>query len=305
MRTVPVDFAEHVENVGWLIQKRLQVIEELARSPDVSEIVVPDIVEANERCRRALVVGDREAEYEAIVNTIRAGMMEWWPDFPERRLLTDLFRRSALRGAARDNVDSTRKPLYSEGLRVARALLAEVGDTGSLDLEYEYTVVSEFLASSWLSPNPGCSPCELQDYIERSGSSRAYYDALRIIVEKLFDRGVDVPRPLFLWLEDVVFGRRRRPDVKPLPPNRSVNPLNLPCDVQIEFTIEVLRKVGVLPRGTHLSGCRVVAEVLGLSEDHVERIWKERGSAKSYEPMLRKHLGAVSDRTGLVYTNEA
>ena len=305
MRTAPVDFAEHVENVGWITEKRLQVLEELASSSDVSEIVVPDIVEANERCRRALVVGDREAEDEAILDIMKAQMMEWWPDFSERRLLSELFRRAALRRPRRSSKDSSRPPTHGEGLKVARALPAEVGDTGSLDLEYEYTVVSEFLASSWLSPNPGCSPCELQDYIERSGSSRAYYDALRIIVEKLFDRGVDVPRPLFLWLEDVVFGRRRRPDVKPLPPNRSVNSLNLPCDVQMEFTIEVLRKVAVLPRGTHLSGCRVVAEVLGLSEDHVERIWKERGSAKSYEPMLRKHLGAVSDRTGLVYTNEA
>ena len=147
----------------------------------------------------------------------------------------------------------------------------------------------------------------MQDYIERSESSRAYYDALRIIVEKLFDRGVDVPRPLFLWLEDVVFGRRRRPDVKPLPPNRPVNSLNLPRDVQIEFTIEVLRKVGVLPRGTHLSGPAVVSwrRCWGFPRTHVERISKKRGSAKSFELMLRKHVDAISERVGLVYTNEA
>ncbi len=155
MSTIAEDFSEHGYNVRWIIEKRLQVIEELASSPDVSEIVVPDTVEANERFRRALVLEDREAQDEAILDIMKAQMMEWWPDFPERRLLSDLFRRAARRRAARDNDDSTRKPLYSEGLRVARALLAEVGDTGSLDLEYEYTVVSEFIASSWLSPNPG------------------------------------------------------------------------------------------------------------------------------------------------------
>ena len=54
MRTVPEDLAEHVEYVGWITEKRPQVLEKLASSPDVAEIVVPDIGQANERIRLAV-----------------------------------------------------------------------------------------------------------------------------------------------------------------------------------------------------------------------------------------------------------
>ena len=80
--------------------------------------------------------------------------------------------------------------------------------------------------------------------------------------------------------------------------------MNLVRDVQVQFTIEVLRRVGVSPRGTLVSGCRILAEALELSEDTVMLIWKERGSAKPFDLVLRRHLDAISRRTGLVYTNE-
>ena len=46
-------------------------------------------------------------------------------------------------------------------------------------------------------------------------------------------------------------------------------------DIHIQFAIEVLRRVGVKPRGSNVSGCRMVSEALGLGEDTVRRIWKE------------------------------
>ena len=67
MRTVPEDLAEHVEYVGWITEKRPQVLEKLASGPDVAEIVVPDIGEANERIRLAVARQDRVAEDEPIL----------------------------------------------------------------------------------------------------------------------------------------------------------------------------------------------------------------------------------------------
>ena len=75
-------------------------------------------------------------------------------------------------------------------------------------------------------------------------------------------------------------------------------------DVQIQFTIEILRRIGVAPRGTHISGCEIVSQVLPIEEDTVIRIWNDRIWEKPLEPVLRKRLEAVSERTGLVYDAE-
>ncbi len=75
-------------------------------------------------------------------------------------------------------------------------------------------------------------------------------------------------------------------------------------DVQIQFTIEILHRIGIAPRGTHISGCEIVSLVLPLSEDTVIRIWNNRIWEKPLEPVLRKRLEAVSERTGLVYDAE-
>ena len=84
----------------------------------------------------------------------------------------------------------------------------------------------------------------------------------------------------------------------------STNSAQLERDVHLQIVVETLRRVRVSPRGKSVSGCRIVAEALDLSEDAVTHIWKQRGWAESYEPMLRKHLDAVSERPGLVYAND-
>ena len=304
MRTVPESFEEHVENVRWITEKRLEVIEEIASDSDVSEIVVPDLREAKDRVHQALVVGDREAEDEAIVDRFRAELVEWWKNFPERRILSELFWRAKRSRARSGSRDSRRRPTHPEGLRVAKALLAGARDTSVLDIERESSAVAAVLAYQSLLSPAGCPSCELDDFIERSESNVVYYDALWLVWEVLVSRNEDVPDSLIRWMFGAVFGGRQRPDMKPLAPHRPVNSGQLERDVHVQTVIEILRRVGVPPQGSSVSGCRIVAEALELSEDAVALIWKQRGWAKSYEPMLRKHLHAISERTGLVYAND-
>ena len=301
MRLLSTGVAELARNVKWLIEKRLQVIEELASDPQATANPGPSEREAHGRLHRAEALGDGEAEDEAIVDLIRVRMRQWWPDFPERQLLVELYRRAAQRKHGRGSADSRRPPSHSESLRVAKAFLAEVQGRSGLDPAKESLAVTETLMRHFLAPLGQCRPCELKDYIERSVDNQAYFNVLLGIRYVLCDWGEDIPLALVVWWAEVVARRRFRPPLKPLPPNRPVNSAHLVRDVQICFTIEVLRRVGVAPRGSIVSGCGTVAEALEISEDTVERIWKGRIWEKSPEPILRKYLEAISERTGLVY----
>ncbi len=91
--------------------------------------------------------------------------------------------------------------------------------------------------------------------------------------------------------------------MKPIPPHRPANPAQLKRDIHIQFTIEVLKSIGAPPRGSLVSGCRIVAEALGLPEDTVERIWKACSWRKSFVPVMQKHSKAIAERTGLDHTH--
>ena len=132
--------------------------------------------------------GDWKADAEAIVECHRAEVMEWWQDFPERQLLTDLYRRASRRRAGCGSPDSRRRPSHEEGLRVARALLADIADTGRLDSEWEFAAVSKMMAALLLPPPPPpgvCSRGGLRQYIQCSRSSRVHFDALERIWEEV------------------------------------------------------------------------------------------------------------------------
>ena len=305
MRMVLESAAEIDRKIRRDMEKRLQVIEEVALSPPASGTGGPGVEEAKERIRRALERSDRRAEDEAVVDSIRAVMREWWPDFPEGQLLTDLFRRAARRRAGCGSLDSRRRPSHGEGLRVARGLLVDIPDTSRLDSEYESKAVSVFLGTQLLTHIGESTPDELSDYIERSWFSRVYFDALWCICEVLSDRGEAIPRPLIRWLRGVALGRRWRPVMMAVQAHRPVNWAHLERDFQVHFIIEVLSRVGVPPRGIYVSGCRIVSEAIELSEETVIRIWKERAWKRSFEPELRKYVEATAARTGLYYTTEA
>ena len=62
----------------------------------------------------------------------------------------------------------------------------------------------------------------------------------------------------------------------------------------------LLDRVGVSPLGTHVSGCRIVAKTLGLSEYSVNRIWGKRFTVE-----MQEHSEAIAERTVLLDTTAA
>ena len=214
-------------------------------------------------------------------------------DFPERRLLNDLYRRAALRRAECGSPDSRRRPSHCEGLRIAKPMLDDVPDRGQFDFKWESDAVSKVLAALWVPPLGVSSLDSLREYIERSEVSRPHFGALERIREH--DRmGKVIPIPLAKWRAQAAGGLRRRPAKRSVPSHRPPNPADFVRDIQIQFTIAILRRVGVKPRGRYVSGCRIVSESLGLSEDHVKRIWD-----RPFTPEFRKHAKAIATRTGL------
>ena len=72
--------------------------------------------------------------------------------------------------------------------------------------------------------------------------------------------------------------------------------------MHLQFTIEILARVGVPPRGVRVSGCHIVSEASGLPDDTVVRIWKACTWRTSYLPLMRKHSKAIAIRNGLYPT---
>ncbi len=171
----------------------------------------------------------------------------------------------------------------------------DVPDTGRFDSEWESAAVSEVLATLLLPPIGVPSTGALREYIERSEASRAYFGALERMAQKLDSRGDVIPSPLDMWRAKAAGGLRRRP----------VNPAHLLRYVQIQFTIAVLQRVGVKPRG-YVSGCGIVSEALelsegnvSLSEDRVRRIWD-----RPFLPEFQKYSEAIATRAGPFHTTK-
>ena len=299
--SLPEGFAELDPNNRWLVETRLQLIEEVACGPQACGVGAPDMEEAEKRIRQAVERRDRKAEEDAIVDCMRAEVRKGWQDFPEPELLTRLYRRAARRRAECGSTDSRHTPSHQEGFRVARPLLTPVPDTRRLDSEWEYAAVLKAQTDQWLSPNGVPSRPALRAYIRLSRSSRVYFDALGRLWEGLDSRGQTIPSSLAKWRRKAASGHLTRPARKPLPPHRPVNSAHVRRDFQIELTISVLQRVGVPPNCSPVSGCRIVSEALGYkhSDERVGSVWKARTSKRPFEPVLRKHSEAMAKRTGL------
>ena len=163
MRLLPESAAEFGSNIPWIMEKRLEIIEEIALGSQTSGRDAPDMDEAWERMWEAVGRRDQEAEDEAFVDHTRAEVWEWWQGFSERPLLTDLYRRAARREAKSGSLDSRRRPSHSQGLRIARALFADISDKGRLDPEQESATVAQVLAAQLLPPMgvPSRPRCEI------------------------------------------------------------------------------------------------------------------------------------------------
>ena len=256
--------------------------------------------ESWQRAWQAAARMDRQAEDEALVDRTKAELWEWWLDFCERRLFTELYRRAARREANLGSFDSRRGPSRDEGLRLAAAMLVDLPEVPPLDLGWEYAALSKAAAAQLLPPIGRLSRPGLRYHILRCRSSRVHFDTLNLIYEELNSRGTVIPRVLIRWRQQIADGRLKRPPMEHVPRHRPTNPDQIKRDIHIQFVIEVLRRVGIRPQGA-LSGCSLVADALEprFSKDTVVRIWKACPWRTSYLPMMRKHSKAMAIRTGL------
>ena len=215
-----------------------------------------------ERIERAVERRDREAEDEAIEDCMRAQVSELLQGFPQLQRLTHLLERTARREEGRGSPDSRRRPSRWEGIELARLMLANIGDTKRLDSEWESESVSIVLGDLRLPPIGAPSPETLQ----------TVHRALRRQPDPLRTPSSTCTRCLITGIKpcpaNSASGSRGLaadgsvPAKKRAPSQRPVTLATLLRDLQIQVTIEILRMVGVPPRGTDVSGCRIMARHL-------------------------------------------
>ena len=293
--------------VQWLVIVRLNQIEEVALGSLESGNDAPGMEEAMEAILRIFEGRPGEAERKLIEEYMRAVAMEWWREFPERRLLTKLYERTARRKAGCGSPDSRRRPVHCEGLRIAKRMLADIPDTSRLDAEWESEAVSKVLAALVLPPVGAASPEQVQRYTDLSRSSRVHYDAIKLIEKEIDNLGEAMTRKLSRWRQGSPGRPPQRPAGRNLPNERPANPSTLLRDIQVQVTIGLLQRVGIKPRGTEVAGCRIASEALldladrglvpeasALSEDTVKRVW-----GKHFTPEMQKYSQAIAERTGL------
>ena len=200
MRLLPEGIDEMSVNFRWGVEWRLRMIEEVVCAPQGSRPGGPGMEESMERARRAAQRGDREVEDAAFLAAMRAEVREGWKDFPERQLLADLIRRAALRTKSRPRNSiarhNGRRPTHEEGLRVAKALVADIAAAARFDFAWESGAVSIVLADQWVSRDGKGRQAELRVYIDYANSSPVYFDAVRRIREKPHNQGRVHPPPV-------------------------------------------------------------------------------------------------------------
>ena len=323
MRSWPKGVAELDRNNRWTIESYLQLIEEFACDPEAFGTGGPGREETAERIRQAVKRMDSEAEDKAIRDGMRVQTSELWWDFPELQLLGKHFGRAALRKAGRGSPGCTDPPSRGEGLLLARELLAHIpgrslraqtmGGADRLDLEWESEAVSSALADQWLFPIEARARPLLREYIRLSSSNPVYFDALWRIWEELNSRGEAIRLLLARWRQEVESGRLERPPSKPTPAHRPVTLPKYLSDLNVQLTIEILRRIGIPPEGSSVSGCEIVSDALETSEDPalrlsdetVRRIWQKRIWNRPFEPVVVKYSKAIAKRHGPFHTTRA
>ena len=199
--------------------------------------------------------------------------------------------------------DGKRLPSHDEGLRLARALLVDVSQPDPLDTKWEAATVSKILAGHGPVTYSFRRRARLREFIKESRTSRVHFDALNEIIVEWERLGEPIPDQLARWRQKVAAGRLQRPDPQPIPPHRPANPAQVAYEMHVQFTIEILRRLGVPPRGTPVSGCGIVAEAMVIPEARVVRIWNQCTWRKSFLPAMQKYSEATAIRHGLFHPN--
>ena len=287
--------------VQWLVQVRLEQVEKVA----LGSLASGNCAHSMEEAIKAItwIMGGRagETERKTIEDYLRAQILEWWPTYPERQLLTELYQRKDRREKECGSLYSRRRPSHEEGLRIARPLLTDIPDTSRFDPEWESGLVSNILAALLLPPIRSPSPKTLQPYFELAETRKVYSDAIDLFEKELKKLG-EAMAQRFMLQQGYVYGQRRHLalELRPKADHRPVNPATLLRDIQIQIVIDFLQRVGIKPRGTYVSGCGIAAEALGLSEETVKDIWEMK-----FIPAMEKHGKAIAERTGPFHTTES
>ena len=315
-------FDDAADLLRWVMDARLDLIEAVASDPQTFAPDAPGLDDALEGWRNPTVCkGNEEADAMFLTLTqvltpaqaltlTQEEALEWWRGFPERGLLTTLARSAKRRKAECGSPHERRTPSQDEGTLIARPILVDVVKKSQFSFSQEAKAVAAALAFLHMPPFVECSPAQLRDYVRRSSGDRTYFDALGISHEGLLSRGTPIPCEIAKWRQEVDAGERRRPPGKPLPRGRPRIAAHLLRDIQIQFVIELLRRLGIPPRGRDFSGCRIVADVLKeigeqVSEWDVELIWKKRVGTRHFPETLRKHSKATAQRTGPFHASPA
>ena len=120
VKLLPGGFAQLLPIVQWIVGVHLEHIEEAARGTLASGTGGPSEEVALECLLRILEGRHEEADKETLEAYTRARTWEWWQDFHERRLLTDMVRRA----------DQRKKKIGSEYSRRPRFLARASGLPG-------------------------------------------------------------------------------------------------------------------------------------------------------------------------------
>ncbi len=305
MKSLPEGIAELDPNLRWLIDEILRILQEVVREPWDPYTGELTEQEAKRRIGHAVAKWDRKAEEAAISDYLRIHTQKWLRDFAEKQLLFRLYERAALRKENSDKEDRMRPPSGREALRLATALLDGVRPPDPLNTQWEAAFMSSILAGHGLFTYQIRRRARWREYIRKSRKIRVYFDALRDMVVEWTKLGLAIPTQLARWWREVADGRRTRPDLQPIQSHRPANPAQVAYEMHLQFTIELLDKLGMKPRGKDASGCRIVAEALTnlrgkyVSEDAVVKIWNRCPWRKSFLPTMRQYSEAIAIRMGL------
>ncbi len=308
MKLLPDNIAELDPNLQWTIATQLRILKEVARESGGSGTGELTLQEAQRRMGHAVVRRNWKAEESAIAAYLRVRTRKWLREFAERQLLSNLYERTARRRENSGTPDGMRRPSHAEGLQLARALLVDVSQPDPLDTEEEAATVAKVLAGHGLVTYGFLTRAWLRKYIKESRTSRVHFDALCDIMAEWERQGKAIPKQLDRWRQEVADGRRQRPDPPPIPRHRPANSAQVAYEMKVQFTIELLRRLGVPPQGRPVSGCGIVAEAMDIPEDTVVRIWKQRTWKQrtwrtSFLQAMRKYSKAIAIRHGLFHPN--
>ena len=160
--------------------------------------------------------------------------------------------------------------------------------------------MARLLAAILLPPMGEPTSEELQRYTRLAQSLSVFEDAVRHFYADLDNATAPLYRPDIRWQRrSGIRHRRYRKRVK-VQSHRPVRPAELLRNLQVQFVIGLLDRIGIPPRGKDASGILIVAEALDIPDGTIRRMWDT-----DFPTEMRKQSRAVAARLGLTEATEA